>query len=386
MRKITAIFLVFVLVFGLFGCQKAPQQASSCSVPEMLIAQAASMAQQIGMSASPAYLGAMNTTADVTAQAAIFQAAATQEPTGAKSFSIDQRNFSAKVLELLRKFASSSQLALCGTLAYSQQISLPKTLEITTVVIVEYSARCNIIVVFQPLENGRVSAWAYPLVPGVSERVLEIYGQHAEEWGGSQVQECCEAAADVDFYAEPTGKAIDADYYAALATSVFANVKPVSANQVSQYTTSASIVEQVVSISKNLTDGILSTQVYKIPVSAQEQIDNILAKAGNEQLEELTAQRVYLALPSQMITAHGSKWLSISNILGNLLHLNLLGVTAVENEEPVLVLLELSGDFTVVMCIYPSAYNTYLYSFAVLPAAFSDAQARMEKAGATMMQ
>lgn len=387
MRKFTAVLLVLVIVFSLFGCQKSSDDSSeksSCTVPEMLVAQAVTMAQQLGLSAKPAYLGALDTAADAISQAGVFQQVASSKPTGAKSFSVDQQDFPRKITELCGKFATASQVAASGMLTFRAQISLPKTLEATTAVILQYGSRCAVIVVFEPLKDKLVSAWTYPLFPKVAERVLAVYGEDAEDWGASQVTECCQAAADIDFSAKYTGKTMDADDYAALATSVFANVKTLNSKQVSQYTTVGSIVEQVVTVSKLLSNGITETQVYNFP-AAQDQIDKILATA-DPQLSQLTAQRVYLAMPNKIANAHGAQWMAASSILNALLQQTRLGATAAENEAPVLVLLGLSDQYSIVMSIYPSQHNTYLYSFSCLPLSFSDAQARMKAMGATVMQ
>lgn len=383
MRKLTALILVVVMVFGLCGCKNNDQDSSkkSCTVPEMLIAQAVNMAQQVSLRADGDYLNAISASAQVISMATPFRKAAGTEASAARSFTVNAKNLQAKVQQFSNEVGGSTQLACSSMLSVSTVISLPKTLQEATAVYLRYSS-CHFIVSFEPLKDNLVAVWAYPLLPNVGRKVIATFGTDAEEWGASQIQECCKAAADVNFSAKHTERTADASHYTSLSKVAFAHVEKLSAKQISTFTKQAAVIQQTVAASEALAAGIRSAQVYAHSKQTQEQVASTLAQAIDPKLEAYTTQQIYLSVPTQMATTFGENWVATNSILATMLKTGNLGMTAKAGEAPVLMLLELTGEFTIVMSIYPTAYNTYVYSFACLPLTYSDAQEMIESMGA----
>lgn len=387
MRKYIAFLLVFVMIFSLFGCKKTDEtEKNSANLQEMLLFQAVTMAQQIGLSAEGKNMEALTVSPQIISLASSFRQAGSTYPAEAKIFPASNKITPAIILQMCAEIYGAPQVSASSALTIRTQIVLPKTLKDSVSVYLRYSDRCHFLVIFEPQENGIVSVWAYPLFANVVNKVLNIHTTKAEEWAGPQIEESCKAAADSNYNAGYTAVTPNAAHYSALATSLFADYKKISGKQISGMTDQKEVIAKALAISESLANGIQEVAVYDHPASMQSQVDEVLAQLTKPALAQAMTERLYLAVPNQMAATHGADWLTVSSILSTLIPAQTLGASAVKEEAPVYVLLGLHGSYSIVVSIYPNEHNIYTYSFAFLPLTFADAQAQMEASGAVMKQ
>lgn len=390
MRKFTAIFLALVIVCGLFGCAREPQEQDSkprYSVTDLMIGKAVEITRQMGMRADAGFLTALEFPAEVASMAGIFREAVDAENITAKVETAVLDTLPTDITALCSQFGGSTQVACCGALTESNQIFMAKELEYPTAVYLRYSESCHFVVVFTPLGDNLASVWAYPLFAKVAEQVLERYFSDAEDLDADQVRDACNSAADALYEAQCTDQKTSADYYIQLANTVIKDVKPLSDKDISKYTSEQKILANAATMSRLMYSGISSALVYRYPGSLQSQIDEALSSTEySQQLKTYARRQFCLTYPNQISNRYGEDWMVVNAILATELDTAKLSAIASEDEEPVLVLMNLSGTACLLMSIYPSEYNIYLYSYAVLPVSYREVQTMLTKDGAVRMK
>ncbi len=390
MRKFTAVVLILVLVCGLFGCAgKTPDQSNGpdYSLPDLLVYKASEIARQIGMQADQGYMTAMEFPEEVVSEAATFQQAVTAEPISAKVQTDVPKTIALDITNMCSRFAGITKLACCGALTMSDQIYISHKLVTPAAVYLRYSESCQFVVVFTPLGNNLASVWAYPLYPEVTGEVLQTYFINDKQLNAEQIRTACRAGANGSFQAQCTDQKTSPKYYSQLATTVLKEAKPLEPSAVSDYTTDAKIISNVVSLSHSMVSGIQSVQVFQFPAKLERQVEEILSSTKySQQLEAYTRQLVYLTFPRQLSNRYGEDWMVTSSLLLATMETGSMGAIATKDEVPVLVLIQLKGDSCLLMSVYPSQHNIYLYQYAVLPQTFQEVSNLLVNMGATTLQ
>ena len=389
MRKITAFFLVLVLVFGLFGCSSSKNQNKKpdYSVSDLLLFKAGEIAKQIGMRAEEGYMTALEMPADVASVVGVFEEAVTANPVNAKVQTGVTKTLSQDITQMCSHFAGVTKLAGCGALVFSDQIFMAAKLESPTAVYLRYSEECHFIVVFTPLGDNLASVWGYPLFAEVAEKVLKTYFSNSQELDAKQIQAAWKAGSKGIFLAQCTDQKTSADYYSQLVASLFRQVKPLTAQQVRAYTTDQKIVSHVTTLSQHMSNSVQSLQVYRFPSRMETQVDALLEHSGyGQELRAHTRQQLYLSFPQQLCARYGEDWIVANSILSTAVKTGQLSAISSAKEEPVLVLVNLKGGTCLLVSVYPGPHQTYLYRYAAIPVPYPEANNMLSGMGATKMK
>lgn len=389
MRKFTAIFLVLVLIFGMVGCSgsKNQNQKPAYSVSDLLLFKAEEIARQIGMRAEKTYMTAMELPAEVVSVVGVFEQAATADPVSAKVQAGMLKTLHQDITQMCSNFAGVNKLAGCGALVFSDQIFMAAKLETPTAVYLRYSDTCHFIVVFTPLGDNLASVWGYPLYAEVAEKVLKTYFTDAQELDAKQIKAACKVGAEGIFQAQCTDQKTNSGYYKQLVTTIFKQIKPLSAQQIKEYTTDQKLVSQVTTLSQHMSNGVQAVQVYRFPSRMEDQVDQILQHSSySQELRAYTRQQLYLSFPRQLCTRYGEDWLVASTILSSAVRTAHMSATANAKEEPVLVLVSLRGGSCLLVTVYPGPHQTYLYQYAAIPVPYPEANNMLSGMGATKMK
>lgn len=389
MRKVTAIFLILVIVSGLFGCKEntAGDTPVSYNATDLLVVQAVRMAQKVGMRTEEAYMKAISAVDSAIPLAQTFAQAATESPIEARLAVTDQTDLSVQLLQLCSQAGGYEQFSCVTSLIYSTQIFLPEPPEQTTALYLRYSDTCHFVTVFSPLENNIVSVWTCPVFTDAVDTVLEGHFADAESLDEAGIAQAAKAAGNVEIAAECTGEPLDDDYYSQLATHVLGKIKPVAHITIAEYTKLQSISSRVSSLTILLSYGVRHTQTYAFPESIDAQIDQALqASSYSDQLRDLTRHQMTLSWLNTVSSSYGEDWIAINAVLQSVLDTPKLGATATAEEAPRFISIDLAGQATVLLAIYPSEYNTYLYYYVCIPISAQEAEQVLLDLGATIVQ
>ena len=389
MRKFTAIFLVLVLVFGMFGCSNGKNQNKKpdFSVSDLLLFKAGEIVRQIGMRAEKDYLTALDLPTDVASVVGVFEQAVTADPVNAKVQTGVLKSLPQDITQMCSHFAGANKLAGCSALVFSDQIFMAAKLEAPTAVYLRYSDECHFIVVFTPLGDNLASVWGYPLYAEVAEKVLKTYFSGAQELDAKQIQTACKAGSKGIFQAQCTDQKTNVGYYTQLVTTIFKQAKPLSPQQIRAYTTDQKIVAQVTTLSQHMSNGVQALQVYHFPSRMEAQVDKILEHSSySQELRAYTRQQLYLSFPQQLCARYGEDWAVVSSILSSAVKTDHMSATASAKEEPVLVLVNLRGGTCLLVSVYPGPHQTYLYRYAAIPVPYPEAINMLSGMGATKMK
>lgn len=389
MRKFIAMFLAFVLLLGLVGCAKEsqePPKSASFTLTDLLVFQADTLSRQMAMSAEESYMTALSSPPQVVSAAEVFTTAIEGTVDSGKLLSGAPADFETKILEICGQVTGSMELAACGMLTRSTVMHFPIPLEKSTAVYLRYSDACHFVVLFKPMNNGLVSLWAYPLFADAAEKVVEQFFAEATDLSSKAIRQSCEVAAKANFDAYSPSKKVDASYYTSLAKTIFGMVRPLTKEDLVPYVNDVNLIAKAIDASAALASGFRDMTVYQCPMTTKGQSNYILSQTSyRQQLMDATQQLIYLAVPNQMVNTFGMEWTSLSALLAKTLHTNPLQITAQKDEAPVLILMQYNDSYSVVLSIYANAHNAYMYSFAVLPVSYTEAQAVLAKAGARPM-
>lgn len=390
MRKVTALLLSLVLVCSLFGCTGNAQDQhknSTYSLSDLLVFKAHAYAQQIGMQADQGYMTAAAFPEAVVAAADVFHQAATAEPVSAKVATDIANTVVMDVTSICAQFEGYDRLAACSSLTVSDEIFVPQKFVESAAVYLRYSENCQFIVVFTPRGDGLAAVWAYPLYPDAAERVQKTYFSNSRELDADQIRAACKSSAKADFQATYTGQKTSPKFYSQLATNLFKACKPLDADTVSNYTSDGKLISNVVNLSKQMVSGPQRVQVFRFPAKLEGQVEEILrSTAYGPQLEAYTRQMVYLTFPRQICARYGVEWISTASLLTGAMQTGTMGAVATEEDVPVLVLMQFKDGICLLMSLYPSQHNIYLYQYAVLPQNFQEVSNLLSNMGASILR
>jgi hypothetical protein len=389
MRKYVALFLAFVLVMALAGCNHNVQQPEtpSYSSTDLMLYQADAFSRLIAMSAMPDYLTALSFPQEIISRSQCFTQAITGEVMDGKLLKDAPQTLQTSIISICGQVCGSTDLATCSSLLKNTTMRFAKKLKQPAAVYLRYSEECHFVVMFTPEENDLVSLWAYPLFAEAAQQVLQQCFSEAKDLTGDAIRSSCEKGSKANFQAKSAGQAIDAARYTAMAETFFSQATPIDKQSSSLFTSEAEVIELVSVMSQYLCQYRTDMTVYTFSAEADSQLEQILAATSySQQLEESTRQLVYLGMPNQYVNTHSVQWISANAIVRSCLRTTAPALTAEEGEEPVLVLISVADSLSALLSIYPTAYRTYLYSFSIVGASYMAMQIRLPRLGMQPME
>ena len=389
MRKYVALFLAFVLVMALAGCNHNVQQPEtpSYSSTDLMLYQADAFSRLIAMSAMPDYLTALSFPQEIISRSQCFTQAITGEVMDGKLLKDAPQTLQTSIISICGQVCGSTDLATCSSLLKSTTMRFAKKLKQPAAVYLRYSEECHFVVMFTPEENDLVSLWAYPLFADAAQHVLQQCFSEAKDLTGDAIRSSCEKGSKANFQAKSAGQAIDAARYTAMAETFFSQATPIDKQNSSLFTSEAEVIELVSVMSQYLCQYRTDMTVYTFSAEAASQLEQILAATSYpQQLEESTRQLVYLGMPNQYVNTHSVQWISANAIVRSCLRTTAPALTAEEGEEPVLVLISVADSLSALLSIYPTAYRTYLYSFCMVGESYMTMQIKLPRLGMQPME
>lgn len=389
MRKYVALFLAFVLVMALAGCNHNVQQPEtpSYSSTDLMLYQADAFSRLIAMSAMPDYLTALSFPQEIISRSQCFTQAITGEVMDGKLLKDAPQTLQTSIISICGQVCGSTDLATCSSLLKNTTMRFAKKLKQPAAVYLRYSEECHFVVMFTPEENDLVSLWAYPLFAEAAQQVLQQCFSEAKDLTGDAIRSSCEKGSKANFQAKSAGQAIDAARYTAMAETFFSQATPIDKQSSSLFTSEAEVIELVSVMSQYLCQYRIDMTVYTFSAEADSQLEQILAATSYpQQLEESTRQLVYLGMPNQYVNTHSVQWISANAIVRSCLRTTAPALTAEEGEEPVLVLISVADSLSALLSIYPTAYRTYLYSFCMVGESYMTMQIKLPRLGMQPME
>lgn len=389
MRKYVALFLAFVLVMALAGCNHNVQQPEtpSYSSTDLMLYQADAFSRLIAMSAMPDYLTALSFPQEIISRSQCFTQAITGEVMDGKLLKDAPQTLQTSIISICGQVCGSTDLATCSSLLKSTTMRFAKKLKQPAAVYLRYSEECHFVVMFTPEENDLVSLWAYPLFAEAAQQVLQQCFSEAKDLTGDAIRSSCEKGSKANFQAKSAGQAIDAARYTAMAETFFSQATPIDKQSSSLFTSEAEVIELVSVMSQYLCQYRIDMTVYTFSAEADSQLEQILAATSfPQQLEESTRQLVYLGMPNQYVNTHSVQWISANAIVRSCLRTTAPALTAEEGEEPVLVLISVADSLSALLSIYPTEYRTYLYSFCMVGESYMTMQIKLPRLGMQPME
>jgi hypothetical protein len=389
MRKYVALFLAFVLVMALAGCNHNVQQPEtpSYSSTDLMLYQADAFSRLIAMSAMPDYLTALSFPQEIISRSQCFTQAITGEVMDGKLLKDAPQTLQTSIISICGQVCGSTDLATCSSLLKSTTMRFAKKLKQPAAVYLRYSEECHFVVMFTPEENDLVSLWAYPLFAEAAQQVLQQCFSEAKDLTGDAIRSSCEKGSKANFQAKSAGQAIDAARYTAMAETFFSQATPIDKQSSSLFTSEAEVIELVSVMSQYLCQYRTDMTVYTFSAEADSQLEQILAATSYpQQLEESTRQLVYLGMPNQYVNTHSVQWISANAIVRSCLRTTAPALTAEEGEEPVLVLISVADSLSALLSIYPTEYRTYLYSFCMVGESYMTMQIKLPRLGMQPME
>jgi hypothetical protein len=389
MRKYVALFLAFVLVMALAGCNHNVQQPEtpSYSSTDLMLYQADAFSRLIAMSAMPDYLTALSFPQEIISRSQCFTQAITGEVMDGKLLKDAPQTLQTSIISICGQVCGSTDLATCSSLLKSTTMRFAKKLKQPAAVYLRYSEECHFVVMFTPEENDLVSLWAYPLFAEAAQQVLQQCFSEAKDLTGDAIRSSCEKGSKANFQAKSAGQAIDAARYTAMAETFFSQATPIDKQSSSLFTSEAEVIELVSVMSQYLCQYRIDMTVYTFSAEADSQLEQILAATSySQQLEESTRQLVYLGMPNQYVNTHSVQWISANAIVRSCLRTTAPALTAEEGEEPGLVLISVADSLSALLSIYPTEYRTYLYSFCMVGESYMTMQIKLPRLGMQPME
>lgn len=389
MRKYVALFLAFVLVMALAGCNHNVQQPEtpSYSSTDLMLYQADAFSRLIAMSAMPDYLTALSFPQEIISRSQCFTQAITGEVMDGKLLKDAPQTLQTSIISICGQVCGSTDLAACSSLLKNTTMRFAKKLKQPAAVYLRYSEECHFVVMFTPEENDLVSLWAYPIFAEAAQQVLQQCFSEAKDLTGDAIRSSCEKGSKANFQAKSAGQAIDAARYTAMAETFFSQATPIDKQSSSLFTSEAEVIELVSVMSQYLCQYRIDMTVYTFSAEADSQLEQILAATSYpQQLEESTRQLVYLGMPNQYVNTHSVQWISANAIVRSCLRTTAPALTAEEGEEPVLVLISVADSLSALLSIYPTEYRTYLYSFCMVGESYMTMQIKLPRLGMQPME
>lgn len=397
MRRILALILLLTLLCSLFGCRKPNSLTTEPSsnsnegnsvyhAAELLGYQAHLLSRQLGLSVSDAYLKNAGASADLINTAKAFTASATGQPNLVKFINKTDRQFLTSV-QLVTETVNGADLAsLSKLLAFETRFYSPVPVENCITVYLRYSEQCHILVHFTPSDSNFVTAQVYPLYRDSASLIVNKYFSKAKTYDGDDFQELIAKVEQVDVTADLTGQTVNAEYYAQLAKNTFSGVKALTQAQLASYAVNSALVANLGAYSKALASGIGAVKVYDASEVIRLEANKRFPLDDSAALENWALAKAAAALPNSYCAAFDQLTCTTNDILADVLNISVPGAVAQAGEKAALVVMEISNNFSVIVCIYPNANNIYEISFACIPASFSKTQDMVLQSGATFMK
>ncbi len=389
MKRFFAFILSLILLMTICGCNQTPSGSNDDNIPteDILLYQAVHMARQAGIASQKNYLKGMDLPTEAISAGELFTESASTDPVQAKILTGQASDLLQKAYDILAYVCGAAQLAFSGSMNIFELFQLPQAMEGTTAIFLRYSDRCHYLVIFTPFESDRVFATLVPFPYAAAEQLLLQYFTDASDMNSQQIQASVKAGAKASVKARNTGKATTADYYIQLVTDALTKQPAVSSQQVAEYIDNEEIIQLTVNMSQAMQAGHHSASVYTFPQVLDDQVDQILENVSqSDALRQHTRQTVYLVYPNHYSNTFGTANITANSILAMLIKTNSLGATAKANEQPVLVLMELSDGFTLLVSVFPGENHLYAYSFVCVPQAYDIVVARIEASGGNIVE
>lgn len=388
MRKTLALVLIFVLLCGLFGCGESKENENRVyHVAELLGYQAHLLAQQLGSSVTTSYLENAGISGDLLSKAEIFSVAATNQPVTAHFLNQTGQRFITEISALAEKTSNAKLLTVTDSLAFDTQFYTPVPLEECMSVYLKYSEQCHIIVHFIPLNEHVISAQVYPLPWDAVSVIANKFFSKPKTYDSDDLQKLFERVDHVDISATVTGKQISAEYYSQLAQAAFAPVHPLTQKDIAAITKNTMLAANLAAYSKAISGGATSVAVYEVSQQVENQAQKLLGNgAVTEELKNWCRANAAAALPNSYCATIDPMVYKTNAILADALDVGAPGAIAAEDEKPVLVIMQINKEISLIVCVFPNAYNIYEISFACIPASFASTQDMVVQSGAVPMK
>lgn len=382
MRKLIAFALILTMLCCIFGCGKKEEETSApaadYSTEDLLLSQAAVLAQYLGEAADSSYPEYIGITNAATQQAKLFRAASYVTNISSGAFlPLDGMDLPSIIHQFNASFCNTNQLACTSLLQFSTQFYSPKEIPGNTAIFLRYGEQFHIVVFFEPQENQLVKATLYPLFPKAGQALMTKYFPNAKTVSISEIHNALSRTSKVSYEATPTGNDTNPSYYLALAKTILADTKAVSNDVLEQYTSDSAVISQAAMFINALAGDPVSGGVYRFPADATADLPNLSSKY----VQHLANQKLYLGYTNHFSAAYGSNCMAANAIVQNVITTCNPGTAAKESEAPVLVALNY-GNVTVLVTLYPNEYHTYQYSVTCLPCNFTQATSLLAQRGA----
>lgn len=395
MRKLIALFFVFTLLCSLCACKgnQDPQSNNSSSggqalnINEILLFQAHRFAQQVGMAADSNYMKISGADSDIISRSKVYTSAIDNYPSRALIARNTKPNALSKLYATISKTGTSGALTCMEMLRFEAQFSLPGTLATPITVLLQYGDQCSILVHFEPAEGNLTIAHVIPIPAASVDAVINQHMKSNKVYTAKQFADNADRFTADTLNVDYTGSNRNTKYYEDLAKLVFSNTKQLSAAELQNITTNEQLIAQTAAFSKAITGKIASAHVYDISAYVLGQSNQIIRnEADRQDFEQWITMRVATALPATLCSEYGSDSVAANTLLSQTLTTNAPGAAASEQEVPVLVVLELTNNMSVVLVLCPGEHHTYHYSFACLPVPFDKVHTQVTALGAVPMK
>lgn len=395
MRKTIALILLFALVCGLVGCgnSKDPTKENSGSdspnpgynVAELLGYQAHMLSQQLGLAVCSDYAENSNLSAEALSSVKHFTVPATAQPEVIKLLGKTTDDFMVEIKQVLNKSGNAQLMSLSKELEFEQHFYSPAELNYNMTVYLRYSKQCHILVHFVPVGNNIVSAQVLPLPWNSAHLIVSKYFPSAKSYEVDGMKAMFSKVEQVDITATETGTKVSADYYARLARSAFENTKALNNKDIADFTSDTKLAANLTAYSKAISNGFVSAKVYDVTELVDTLADELVGADTAEGVEHWSQMKAATNLPDSYTNLFGDLVVTTNAILADLLETDAMGAVANEGEKTVLVLLQVTNELTLLVCIYPNENNVYEYGFACIPASMNKAQDMVANTGAIAM-
>lgn len=383
MKRLLTFFLAAVIACSLFGCAKQGQTEKTPDSTNILVNQACQLAQTLAMSTEPAYLQALEFTGEIIDLAATFGQAIGKDPEEAKIVAVEDPDFLSTVLEVCGTANGSAQVGCCGMLTFSNQFYMETALEKSTAIYLRYSEQCHMLVYFTSERTQIVNATIYPLFAETAAIVLEDYFADASVLTKEGIVQACEAARSISVTGKYSDSKINELHYFKQATTAFVDTQAIERKAIEAYTQDPKVILLVQKFAEVLSKQATDISLFRFPYATNQQAMEALGQTQYaDEVEEVTFRRCFLSWINRYTKPYGEECVTANAILASLAGNRPLGYVANKNAVPALVVLELSADVTLLMCIYPGENNIYDYSFVCIPASFGETCNLVRKSGA----
>ena len=390
MKRLLTFLLVACMLCSLLGCkQQAPTEPQKLDNTALgiLVNQACLQAQTLAMSTDSSYMQAFEFDEAIINLAATFGAAIGKTPAEAKITEIQNDEFLAHILEMCSQVYGVEHVACAGALTFSTQFYMETAPSQPTAIYLRYNEQCHMVVYFTTARTHIVNATIYPLFSETADAVVKEYFASCTGMTSAEIQQVCSDAAATSVDAKYTGSTISQLHFFKQSISAFSDIGLIDPLRIEDSSSDRKTAAMAKKFAAVLSNEASDVAVFYFPADVEHRISSLLNKNQyGTQLEALTKQRMYLSWTNRLIEQFGTECVEANSILAALANNRPLGSVPSEKSTPVLIVLELSNDVTMLMSIYPGEHHIYSYSFVCVPVAFWKACNFVRQAGAKPME